>query len=235
MKKILSVILPVFNEKETIEKVVHEWVNELEKLRINYQIIVCEDGSTDGTQTVLKNIQRKYRLKLSQKNQRRGYGGAVIDGIKSVNSTYILSVDSDGQCDPQDFKKFWESRDKHDILIGYRVNRNDPASRKIYSLFFKLYFKILFPTNLHDPSAPFVLYKKEIILPYLEYLKFLKEGFWWGFVATSIKAKLSLAEFPINHRERLAGKTRVYEIKKIPAIAFKNLLGLTKLKFAPFR
>lgn len=227
--KDLAIVLPVYNEKETIESVLKEWKKELAKYKLTYQFVVCEDGSKDGTSELLKKIKSKYDLLLNQKKSRRGYGGAVIDGIVEAKTRYILSIDSDGQCDPKDFGKFWKRKDKADILIGWRVNRADALQRKIFSGAFKAYFKLLFPTKIHDPSAPFVLYKKRQVLPYLNYFRYLKEGFWWGFVGTAVKKKMTIVEIPINHRLRANGETVVYKTEKIPGIAIRNLVGLSKL------
>ena len=226
----ISVIFPVYNERETIERVLKEWSKELKKLNVSYEFIVCEDGSTDGTSEFLMKLEKKHKLKLNQEKFRRGYGRAVIDGIKIAKSQYILSIDSDGQCDPKNFEKFWKNRKKADILIGWRTERADAIQRKVFSFMFKSVFKTLFPINIHDPSAPFVLYKKNTVLPYLKYFKFLKEGFWWGFIGTAVKKRLTIFELPINHRLRLNGETVVYKTEKIPSIAFRNLFGLFKLK-----
>lgn len=226
----VSIILPVYNERETIEPVLKEWRKELSKLKISHEFVVCEDGSTDGTTQFLKKVQKKYNFILNQVKYRRGYGGAVIDGIKTAKSQYLLSIDSDGQCDAKDFIKFWKNRDKADIIIGWRTKRADAFQRKIFSALFKIVFRILFQNKIHDPSAPFVLYKKKTILPYLKYLKFLKEGFWWGFIGTAIKKNLTVYQLPINHRDRLNGDTVIYKLDKFPSIAFRNLFGLIKLK-----
>ena len=226
----LNTILPVFNEKDSIEYVLQEWKQELDKLNITYSFVVCEDGSTDGTKELLVQLQKKYPLVLNQKQERRGYGRAVIDGIKSADTEYILCVDSDGQCDPKDFKKFWDNRKKGDVLIGWRINRLDPFQRKIFSFMFKKVFFLLFPTSIHDPSAPFVLFKKKNINEYINYLTYLNEGFWWGFVGLCHKKKLKLYEIQINHRPRLRGVTQVYKLEKILNIASRNLVGLFKLK-----
>lgn len=228
----VSIILPVYNERDSIEPVLKEWKRELSRLQISFEFVVCEDGSTDGTTEFLKKIETKYDLVLNQVKTRRGYGGAVIDGIKVAKAKYLLSIDSDGQCDPKDFKKFWDNKNKADIIIGWRTDRADDIQRKIFSFLFKTLFKILFPTPIHDPSAPFVLYKKKTVLSYLKYYKFLKEGFWWGFIGTAVKKELSIFELPMNHKVRLNGVTVVYKTNKIPSIAFRNLVGLFRLKSA---
>ena len=226
----VSIVLPIYNEKTTIESVLSEWEKELTKNKIDYTFIGCEDGSTDGTKELLKKLEKQFRLTLNQKTTRRGYGGAVIDGINTSKTNYVLCIDSDGQCDPKDFKKFWQQRDRSDVLIGWRVKRKDSLHRKIYSKSFKTVFKFLFPTDIHDPSAPFVLFKKKTIIPHLSYFKYLKEGFWWGFIGTCTKKNLSLKEFPIHHRDRKAGSTQVYKLEKILDIAIRNLVGLFRLR-----
>lgn len=228
----LSVILPVYNEAQIIEIVIKEWRKVLNKARLNFELIICEDGSNDGTKSLLQKITPKYRLILNQVNYRRGYGQAVIDGITTAKKNFILCVDSDGQCDPRDFPKFWARRYQQDALIGWRKHRADSQQRKIFSRLFKTIFLLLFPTLIHDPSAPYVLFRKRKIYPYLKYLRFLKEGFWWGFIGMCVKKGLCVAELPIYHRRRLAGDTQVYHLKKIPSIAIRNLFGLIKLKFS---
>lgn len=226
----LTIVLPVYNEKDSIEFVLKEWKDELDKQDIDYSFVICEDGSTDGTKELLLKLQKKYPLMLNQRQERRGYGGAVIDGIKSADSEYILCIDSDGQCDPKDFHVFWKDKEKAQVLIGWRKKRADPFQRKIFSFLFKIVFTTLFPITIHDPSAPFVLFKKQTIKPHMSYLIYLKEGFWWGFIAMCVKKKLAIHEIPISHRKRFKGETQVYALEKILGISIRNLLGLVKLK-----
>ncbi len=227
----VDIILPVYNEKKSIEKVLTEWVRVLPK-KFKYRFIICEDGSTDGTTTLLKKLQKKYKFILDHRDSRRGYGQAVIDGINLSTAEYILCVDSDGQCDPEDFKVFWKNRSPKQVLIGRRVERNDNFQRKLFSNFFKLYFDSLFPSKINDPSAPFVLFQKNLIIKHLTDLTFLREGFWWGFVGMCVKRRIKIKELPINHRARIDGKTNVYSSSKIPKIAVSNAIGLFKLKIS---
>jgi len=228
----LTVILPVYNEKESVERVIKEWATELNKCSVRYHLMVCEDGSTDGTKQVLERIKKQYRLILNQQGTRRGYGNAIVDGLKATVSRYVLCIDSDGQCDPRDFRKFWLYRNQSLVLIGWRTKRADVAQRKVFSFLFKTLFSLLFPLSIHDPSAPFVLCQTTAIIPHLRYLTFLREGFWWGFIGMCMKKDLMVREIPIRHRPRFNGNTQVYTINKIPAIAVKNIIGLILLKLA---
>lgn len=228
----LSVILPVHNEKATIETVIQEWNAELAMSLDCYNFVVCEDGSSDGTAELLTELCDAYPIVLNQRLGRRGYGRAVLDGIEVADSRWILCVDSDGQCDPGDFRRFWELRNEADVVIGWRQDRADTTQRKLFSRAFRAAFKAMFPTAIHDPSAPYVLFKKGRVAPNLRFLKFMKEGFWWGFVGMCVKTGLTVREQPIHHRARLAGDTQVYKLELIPSIAFRNLLGLVQLRFA---
>jgi glycosyltransferase involved in cell wall biosynthesis len=228
----LNIILPVHNEVNSVGKVLQEWKDEVDKLKISYEFIVCEDGSIDGTKDLLLKLQDSFPMRLSYKETRRGYGKAVVDGIKIANSNFVLCIDSDGQCDPSDFSEFWRNKDIVDVLIGWRTNRQDTFLRKVYSGSFKIIFKLLFSSSLHDPSAPFVLFRKQQIINNLKYLLFLKEGFWWGFVAMCYKKNVRIDEIPINHRPRIDGETRVFVFSRIFKIALRNIVGLVKLKFA---
>ena len=107
--KKLSVIFPIYNEQKTIKKTLIEWKNLLDKLSINYEMIIAEDGSTDNTKQVLNNLLIKNKKRFTSNIKiKRGYADAVISSVKIAKGKYILSVDSDGQCDPKDFTKFWK-------------------------------------------------------------------------------------------------------------------------------
>ena len=88
----IDIILPVHNEVGIIESVIDELSKEMDKTKLDYKIIICEDGSNDGTKELLDVLKTKYKLILNQKSGRRGYGGAVIDGILNSDSKYILCL-----------------------------------------------------------------------------------------------------------------------------------------------
>jgi len=229
----LSIILPVYNERQTLPLLLSEWNDALKLLALDYEFVLCEDGSTDGTKDVLPQLQKQYPINLSQKTYRRGYGGAVIDGILAANGKWILCIDSDGQCEASDANQFWNNRQEGSVLIGWRKARKDVVTRKIMSGLFGMLFNLLFAKNtIHDPSAPFVLFQRPTIEPYIQTdLSKMKEGFWWGFVAMCLKRKIDISELPINHRLRAYGKTQVYKLSKLPSIAIRNIAGLISIRF----
>ena len=232
--KKLSIIFPIYNEEKTIEKTLLEWKNTLDKLSINYEMIIAEDGSTDKTKEILKKILIKNKKKFVSniKNKKRGYANAVRSSIKIAKGKYILSVDSDGQCDPKDFKKFWNKRFllNDGVIIGHRFKRNDNLQRLLMSKFFLLFHRILFFSNIHDPSCPYIFCKSSFFKKINPFLKFMVEGFWWGFVAICLKKNINIHQIKVNHRIRISGNTNVFHLSKIPSIALRNIIGLIKLR-----
>ena len=229
----LAINLPIYNEGKSISNVINEWIFELEKLKIDYCLIVSEDGSTDDTKNILsKLIANNKKIINNMVNEKRGYSNAVTSGIEIANAKYVLCIDSDGQCDPQDFSKFWNRRGElnNSILIGYRKNRKDNLLRRICSKIFKIFHFCLFPNNIKDPSCPYVLFEKKTIKKITFHLNYVEEAFWWLFVAACIKKKIKIYQTDINHRERFHGVTQVYKLHKFPILFLKNFLGLLKLR-----
>lgn len=232
MNKIdLSIVLPVYNEVKTIGKVIDSWARYLEKFsNIKYEFMICEDGSTDGTKEAINRLTSVYRINLFSKKERIGYGSAVISGIKNSKGFYILCIDSDGQCLPENFEKFWRLKNEMHFCIGARKIRKDPLIRLIYSKIFFGLHKLLFRHRLDDPSCPYVLGPKNLFINTLPLLSFLREGFWWGFVGACVKKDIKLTQIEIKHASRLDGSSNVYKISKMPLIISRNIIGLIRLK-----
>src|SRR5579884_3486839 len=116
----LEVLLPVHNEGESIEATIREIYGELSR-EINVGFIICEDGSKDDTKEVLRRLAKELPLHLNLSDQRKGYSRAVRDGMHMLQADYLLCLDSDGQCDPKDFWKFWRVRADADVVLRWRV------------------------------------------------------------------------------------------------------------------
>jgi len=197
--------------------------------QIALRFIICEDGSRDGTKEVLARLSKGFPIKLLSSDESKGYSRAVIDGMKSLDADYLLCLDSDGQCDPKDFGKFWEARNRQDVAIGWRVNRSDNFLRKVLSRTFYHVYQLLYRVPVHDPSCPFVLAHKQVIESVVSELGEMKQGFWWEFMARVHRRGFSIREIPVNHRGRSAGKTQVYRLSRMPAIGYQHFVALFKI------
>lgn len=227
-KPALEVLLPVHNEAETIESTIRE-IYEVLSPRVAPRIIICEDGSVDDTKQVLRHLRQLFPIKLIMSDERKGYSRAVIDGMKSLEAEYLLCLDSDGQCDPKDFGKFWEGRGRQDVAIGRRVKRVDSLLRRVLSRTFYLVYQLFYRVPVHDPSCPFVLARKHVIESVVSELGEMNQGFWWEFTARVHRRGFSVREIPVNHRGRSAGKTQVYRLNRLPVIGYQHFVALFKI------
>jgi dolichol-phosphate mannosyltransferase len=226
----VQVLLPVHNEAENIEHTIREIYAEISP-KVNMEFIICEDGSVDNTKVILYRLSSEIPIKLMMSEERKGYSKAVKDGMKALDAPYLLCLDSDGQCDPQDFWKFWEIKDAYDVVMGWRTRRADPRLRRVLSRIFYRVYKLFFNVPLHDPSCPFVLAKKSVIECMVDKMDRMQQGFWWEFSAQTFLYQFKIKEIPINHRGRFAGKTQVYHLKKMPGIGLKHFLALFQIRF----
>jgi len=156
----LSIIIPVYNESENIERVLRDWDNELTKFEIKYCFIIVNDGSKDNSVEIIRSLN--YDIILLKKHN-SGHGRSIRLGydfsVNHVKSNYILQIDSDGQCEPKYFKFFWENRFENDFVLGIRKNRGDGFFRKLTSKTSLYLTSTLTSLNLKDPNTPYRLFK----------------------------------------------------------------------------
>ena len=224
----LDVLLPIHNEAESIAATVTEIYAELKPF-VRVRFILCEDGSRDTTKQVLTELATKVPAVVFLSDDRKGYSRAVRDGMMQQEAPYLLCLDSDGQCDPKDFREFWEIRDRADVLMGWRVDRADTWMRKTMSRTFYIAWKVLYRCSLHDPSCPFMLARREAIQDLWPCMGAMQQGFWWEFTARAHRLGFSIHELPVHHRDRAAGVTQVYRLKKLPGIGYRHAVALFKI------
>ncbi len=224
----VEVLLPVHNEAESIEATIREIYDELSP-GLSVGFIICEDGSRDNTKQILRRLALELPLRLNLSDERKGYSRAVREGMLMAQAPYLLCIDSDGQCDPSDFWKFWETRLPYDIVLGWRVDRADTLIRRTFSRFFYRIYQAAFRTPVHDPSCPYVLIKRDVAQKLAGELGAMQQGFWWEFVARAHRRKYSIRELPVHHRLRAAGVTQVYRWRKMPGIFCRHIAAIYRI------
>ncbi len=229
--KSISIVFPVYNEKENLEKLISSWDESLRLQNIDYEFVIVEDGSTDGTKELILELEKKYPIVNLSQNHRRGYTGAVIDGIYFSSKKFILCTDSDNQIKVKSLiENLNNFPEINEFLVGFRNPRKDPLNRLIYSKIFKILHDLLFNSKLKDPSCPFVIGLK-VTYKKLNRKKLLhmKEGFWWGFIGHCTKKNIKFKEIPIDHFRREAGEAG-FKLKHLIGIIVRNIIGLIKIK-----
>lgn len=230
----MQVLLPVYNEAESIAKTLRDLHKTLSPLA-SIEFVVCEDGSTDGTREIITSLASELPMRLVLGTGRKGYSRAIIDGFRACTAPYLLTLDSDGQCDPRDFERFLPFLGKADVIVGYRVRRQDTLSRRVMSGMFRFFYRRLLGVNTRDPSCPYIVFSRETIeyLLAIPTLGVMWQGFWWEVVARLQRAGYRFAEVPVNHRPRAAGMTQVYRARKLAGIFFGHLWACVQIRREP--
>jgi dolichol-phosphate mannosyltransferase len=228
----IDVVVPAHNEAASIGPTLRDFYRTVAiQNHIPIRFVVCEDGSTDDTVPVLERLRQELPLKLISDPIRKGYSRAVIDGMRGTESEWVAFIDSDGQCDPEDFSRLVTLREGADLVMGWRNPRSDPWIRKAMSGMFGLVYRMFFDVRVRDPSCPYLLVHRAGLQKIISAnIGILKQGFWWEFLARASRAGLRIVETPVRHRNRASGVTQVYRPTKVPRIAAEHLLGLWKLK-----
>jgi dolichol-phosphate mannosyltransferase len=232
-KPLLSVILPAYNEEETIREVVIEYFQEI-VTKLPSEFVVAEDGSIDRTPEILSSLAKEFPISLFSDPKRKGYAKGVADALKNCGQEWIFFSDSDGQYSSSDFWSLWENRKDYDMIIGRKLRRNEGFHRILLSKCFHIIFNKLFGLKLHDADCGFRLIRKEVISSILDETKIMEFSFWAEFTIRACLKGFNVLEIPINHTNRLNGRTRIYSISKLPLIVLKQLRGLASL-FADIR
>jgi len=226
----LEILLPAHNERDSIGPTLKD-IHQAITSRMPARMVICEDGSTDGTPEEIRRLATQMPIVLHSSTERKGYSRAMKEGLLATEAPWVLCLDSDGQCDPEDFWKLWERRGEAPVLVGWRHPRRDPPARLLLSRFFYLNFKALFPVALHDPSSPMVLMNRRVLLDIVPLMGRMDQGFWWEFSARCHLSGISPIEIPIRHRLRSAGETQIYRFRKMPGIFARHLRALFALRF----
>ena len=218
---ILRIIVPVYNEEKILLKSLKNIKNS--KSAVEREIIVINDGSTDGSAKVLKENKELYnKLLINEKNMGKGY--SIKKGLIEANGTHIIFHDADLEYDPKDITKFEKIFEdfKADAVLGSRFNYSDyTRSHNILNKFanklITLSFNLLYNTTFTDIYSCYFAYKKELIDPnLLETNGFNQHA---EIICKVIKKGKKFYEVPINYNGRSYS-----EGKKINPIDFFSIV-----------
>jgi glycosyltransferase involved in cell wall biosynthesis len=235
VEKRIALIMPVYNEADTIESTVREINEKLITKMGNVDIWVFEDGSTDGTKKVLEKLKEEFSgLHAEMTGQRKGYPRAMKEAFLNINAgeyDYVVAVDSDGQYEPDDFFKLWSvmQRDSPDIVMGRRMTRQEPPYRRLLSKGLQLLERVMFPIKCKDVTSVMRLLRVDLAHKIVGDIKYSPYNFWLEFTARMSLKRYKIVEIPITYRER-AGGSRVYSVKKIPEVVLSEFRALRAVR-----
>lgn len=211
----LLVVMPVFNEQASVRKVVLEWFQEIENWTENFVFLAINDGSTDGTPRILERLREQLGPRfeiLDQEN--RGHGQSCLRGYRIAAERevpFVFQIDSDGQCDPQYFFRFWRLREKFDVIYGRRTHRDDGLRRVFASAVVELFLKVFFFVRCVDANVPYRLMRTAAIDPFLSQVQreFSLANIGLAVLLRKNKHRVRHGDVPIHFRERYGGEPAV--------------------------
>lgn len=220
----LSVVIPVYNEKGTLQ----ELVERVKQVPVDKEIIVVDDGSTDGTREIAGRLNGAVRVILQERNQ--GKGAAIRAGLREAKGDYVIIQDADLEYDPEDFLKLLKpvEKGKAQVVYGSRFTgerRNMFFLHWVGNRFLSLVTNILYNTTLSDMETCYKLFKREIIqaIP----LRSNRFDFEPEVTAKILKRGIRIYEVPISYSGR-----EFHEGKKITWVdGFSALWTLIKYRF----
>jgi glycosyltransferase involved in cell wall biosynthesis len=185
----VSAVLPAYNEEAIIERTVRHVADVLSGLVDDFEVVVTNDGSVDGTGDVLRRLQqdRSVRLRIVTHEQNRGYGAALASGFDAATKDLVFMTDGDKQFDVREIDGFLTMmREDTDLAIGWRRDRADPPMRLLNAWGWKRLVNGLFGYTARDIDCAFKLFRREV----------------WTNVAVQARGATFSAELLIKARRR---------------------------------
>lgn len=218
------VIIPTYNEKENIEKI----IRKVFSLSYSFDVLIIDDGSPDGTATIVKKLQVEFpfQLHLEERKGKLGLGTAYIHGFKWAlerDFDYIFEMDADFSHNPDDLVRLRSAclpesdfiNGGADVAIGSRYVKgvnvvNWPMGRVLMSYFASMYVRFITGINIQDATAGFKCYRRKVLetIP-MEKIKFVGYAFQIEMKFTAIKFGFNVVEVPIIFTDRTEGTSKM--------------------------
>lgn len=201
----LSIIVPLYNEEESIPQLGEEIRDAVKKLSLEYELIFIDDGSKDGSFKQIKSLASSdSRIKCLRFRRNYGKAAALSEGFKEANGELVVTMDSDLQDDPSEIGALIDKiNEGFDVVSGWKKSRKDPWSKKLPSKLFNLVTGIMSGIRIHDFNCGLKIYKADVIKTISVY------GEMHRYIPVLAKlAGFSVTEVVVNHRARLYGKTK---------------------------
>lgn len=159
----ISVIMPVYNEAENIERVLQQTYSALARLFHRYEVVIINDGSNDGTDAIVQKLAHEYKnLRVISFESNRGYGAALREGFSNSLLKYIFYTDADGQFDVKEIEGMLPLMDRCDMVAGFRINRKDSIIRKMSSMAYNMFARLFLGISFRDINCSFKLFKRRV-------------------------------------------------------------------------
>ena len=223
MKK-LSVVVPLYNERESLEELYNGIIKTCEEINVEFETLFVDDGSTDGSIDVLSNIRKQDdRIKILRFIVNSGKAAALQAGFEAANGDIIVTMDADLQDEPAEIPALLAALDGGlDMVSGWKKHRQDPFSKTLPSRFFNKVVRFFSGMKLHDFNSGLKAYRREVIESFRIY------GELHRYIPVLAKFHgFRVGEIAVTHRPRKFGRSK-YGVRRFAA-GFLDLLTVILL------
>lgn len=220
----MTVFFPFYNEEANIESTALKAVEVLDRLGLDYEIILVNDGSSDATAKIADRLaSQNEKIRAIHHEENLGYGAALQTGFRNATKNWVFYTDGDGQFDINQITLLFPLAEKYDIVNGYRHNRQDSPIRKLNGVCWGCFVKMILRFKARDIDSAFKLYRREIF----DHIDMKSTGALIDaeILARAHRAGFSLGQIPVDHLPRTAGTQTGSNIKVILR-TFRELFNL---------
>src|SRR5262245_62004318 len=213
--KSLSVFFPAYNDSGTIASMVIRTVKAASELTNDFEVIVVDDGSADGTAEIADELARTYpQVRAVHHPKNRDYGAALRTGFRSATKDLIFYTDGDAQYDPAELSLLWAKMTADtDLVNGYKISRSDPLHRVIIGRVYHHIVSVLFGIRLRDVDCDFRLMRRTIF----DRIDLVKTS---GIICVEMMKKVQdagfrIVEVPVHHYHRAHGRSQFFNFRRL--------------------
>ncbi len=201
----ISVVVPLLNEASSLEELYREIAAALEPRDDDYEVVFVDDGSTDGSMSVLTRLHDEVpNVVVVHLRRNFGKAAALQAGFMQARGDVVVTIDADLQDDPAEIPKLLAKLDEgFDLVSGWKTRRNDPFLRRLFSRIFNWGTGVVSGVRLHDVNCGLKAYRAEV----LEGIRLYGELHRFIPILAAYRG-FRVAEIPVNHRARQHGRSR---------------------------
>ncbi len=221
----ISLTFPCYNEEKNVARMIEQSLEVLGRLAGRHEVIVSNDGSRDRTREIAEDLARRHAdvVRVITETPNRGYGHALKVGLRAARYDWVFFTDGDCQFDLREIERLIPFLPDHDIVTGYRKDRQDPLVRRLYSAGWNWVGRVLLGIRVRDVNCAFRFYRKS----FLDQIEIESEGAMINqeVYARAHRLKARIKEVEVTHLPRVAG-SQTGGNPRVILRAFRELFAL---------
>ncbi len=229
----ITVFMPAFNDQESIARLVTDALDVLPTLSEDFEVLIVNDGSSDGTRAVLDGLASQFpSVRVIHHERNQGYGAALRTGFMNASKELIFYTDGDGQYEVRELAMLYPLLTPEvSVVNGYKVKRSDSRSRIIIGEIYNWLARVLFRLPIRDVDCDFRLMRRHAV----QQLDLVSSS---GVICVELVRKLDesgcvFAEAPVHHYHRQHGSSQFFTFQRVTRTAFDFFMLWLRLVVIP--